>query len=226
MNVHNFRCQKFFLRKVELGENIAKNQALMENVFMMTVCIELRIPLFLIGKPGSSKSLAKTIVANAMQGRSSHSDFFKQLKEVQMVSFQCSPLSVSEGIVATFRQCALYQKDKNLDKFASVVVLDEVGLAEDSPKMPLKALHPLLEDGCIGNDVPEPHKKHFVRDLDIPDPLNPREVLYRGRTNDRRLYCEEGDMRYVDVCSLYPYVLKHRPFPLGHPEIITDEFQE
>ena len=31
-----------------------------------------------------------------------------------------------------------------------MVVLDEVGLAEDSPKMPLKALHPLLEDGTDG----------------------------------------------------------------------------
>ncbi|XP_062570462.1 uncharacterized protein LOC134232499 [Saccostrea cucullata] len=68
--------------------------------------------------------------------------------------------------------------------------------------------------------------QHFVRDLDIPDPLNPREALYGGRTNATRLYCEEGDMRYVDVCSLYPYVLKHRPFPVGHPEIITDEFQD
>ena len=29
----------------------------------------------------------------------------------------------------------------------SVVVLDEVGLAEDSPSLPLKTLHPLLEDG-------------------------------------------------------------------------------
>ena len=32
----------------------------------------------------------------------------------------------------------------------SVVVLDEVGLAEDSPNLPLKALHPLLEDGTEG----------------------------------------------------------------------------
>ena len=28
-----------------------------------------------------------------------------------------------------------------------MVVLDEIGLAEDSPLMPLKTLHPLLEDG-------------------------------------------------------------------------------
>ena len=34
----------------------------------------------------------------------------------------------------------------------SVVVLDEVGLAEDSPNLPLKVLHPLLEDGTEGAD--------------------------------------------------------------------------
>ena len=32
------------------------------------------------------------------------------------------------------------------------MVLDEVGLAEDSPKMPLKTLHPLLEDGNENDD--------------------------------------------------------------------------
>lgn len=52
--------------------------------------------------------------------------------------------------MATFRQCSELQERKNAetmsDRFASVVVLDEVGLAEDSPKMPLKTLHPLLED--------------------------------------------------------------------------------
>lgn len=55
-----------------------------------------------------------------------------------MVSFQCSPLSRADGIIGTFNQCAEFQKDKDLNKFVSVVVLDEVGLAEDSPRMPLK----------------------------------------------------------------------------------------
>ena len=49
---------------------------------MMVVCIDLRIPLFLVGKPGSSKSLAKTVVADAMQGDSSTSDLFRLLKQV------------------------------------------------------------------------------------------------------------------------------------------------
>lgn len=55
-----------------------------------------------------------------------------------MVSFQCSPLSRPEGIIDTFRQCAQFQKDVDLKRNVSVVVLDEVGLAEDSTKMPLK----------------------------------------------------------------------------------------
>ena len=71
-----------FLDSVELAPNIAKNQALKENVFMMIVCIELRIPMFLVGKPGSSKSLAKTIVADAMQGNAAHNDLFKNYKQV------------------------------------------------------------------------------------------------------------------------------------------------
>ncbi|CAG2212297.1 RNF213 [Mytilus edulis] len=45
---------------------------------------------------------------------------------VQMVSYQCSPLSVPEGIIGAFRQCAAYQMDKDLNRFVSVVVLDEV----------------------------------------------------------------------------------------------------
>ena len=65
-----------------LGRNIAKNAALRENVFMMTICIELRIPLFLVGKPGSSKSLAKSIVATSMRGKASRKDLLKHFKEV------------------------------------------------------------------------------------------------------------------------------------------------
>ena len=79
-----YRCQSMFLRQMKLGPNIASNAALRENVFMMVVCIELRIPLFLVGKPGSSKSLAKSIVADSMQGRTSHSRFLKELKQVHI----------------------------------------------------------------------------------------------------------------------------------------------
>ncbi|KAM9843458.1 E3 ubiquitin-protein ligase rnf213-alpha-like [Aulostomus maculatus] len=150
--------QDLLLSGVPMGDTIARNSALKENVFMMVLCIELRIPLFLVGKPGSSKSLSKTLVADAMQGQASHSDLYKKLKQIHLVSFQCSPHSTPEGIINTFKQCGRFQEGKNLNEYISVVVLDEIGLAEDSPKMPLKTLHPLLEEGCIDDD-PLPHKK-------------------------------------------------------------------
>lgn len=84
------RCQDVFLENVSLDKNIAKNKALKENVFMMVVSIELRIPLFLVGKPGSSKSLAKTIVADIMQGTSSVSQMFRNFKQVFIISFYLS----------------------------------------------------------------------------------------------------------------------------------------
>lgn len=60
------------------------------------------------------------------------------LLQTYMVSFQCSRHATPAGIVGVFNHCANFQKDVDLDNFVSVVVLDEVGLAEDSENMPLK----------------------------------------------------------------------------------------
>ena len=73
--------------KSNIPSNIARNVALKENVFMMLVCIELKIPLFVIGKPGSSKSLAKSIVENSMQGVSSSNKLCKKLKQVSVLLY-------------------------------------------------------------------------------------------------------------------------------------------
>ena len=69
---------------MQLDMNTAKNVALRENVFMMAICIELRIPLFLVGKPGSSKSLAKSIVAKSMLGQGSQTELLKSFKQVKV----------------------------------------------------------------------------------------------------------------------------------------------
>ena len=110
-----FWCQEVFFDAIDLqcttiDRKIARNQALKENIFMMVVCIDLRIPLFLVGKPGSSKSLAKTIVSGVMRGCNSAGDLFKVLSHAHMLSFQCSPLSTADGIIRTFQQCAQLQQ--------------------------------------------------------------------------------------------------------------------
>ena len=60
------------------------------------------------------------------------------------------------------------------------------------------------------------------------DPIAPREALFGGRVNAVRLYHEvdessSQEIKYADVCSLYPYVNKYKPYPLGHPEILSCE---
>ena len=79
-----YRYQLELLNCMQLHANIARNAALRENVFMMVVCIELRIPLFLVGKPGSSKSLAKSIISDSMHGEDNEStnNFLKKFKKV------------------------------------------------------------------------------------------------------------------------------------------------
>lgn len=57
-----------------------------------------------------------------------------------MVTYQCSAHSTSTGIQDVFKLAARYQP-RNVERkedFISVVVLDEVGLAEASEHMPLK----------------------------------------------------------------------------------------
>ena len=78
---------------------IAKNTALRENVFIMVVCIELRIPLFLIGKPGSSKSLARIIVQTSMIGINAKTEFTRRLKQV-IFPFKFHVISIKSSHMA------------------------------------------------------------------------------------------------------------------------------
>ena len=149
-DVYTLRCQEVLLDNMRLGENIAKNAALRENVFMMAICIELRIPLFIVGKSGSSKSLARAVIHASMRGKSSCSNLLKDFKDVDMFSYQCSQLSTPESVIEVFNTAKRFQNTQDTKSYVAVVVLDEVGLAEDSPNLPLKALHPLLEDGTEG----------------------------------------------------------------------------
>ncbi|CAF0824304.1 unnamed protein product, partial [Brachionus calyciflorus] len=166
------KCYEIFLDEIHLPDAIARNQALKENIFMMLICIELKIPLFIIGKPGSSKSLSKTLISQKMQGSDrNNSTILKNFKEAHLITFQCSPLSTSEMILNTFRYCAKYQLERrnDLDRYTSVIVLDEIGLAEASTSMPLKTLHPLLEDGVHFEDNDE---KEFMKKINENNRLN------------------------------------------------------
>ena len=75
-----------------------------------------------------------------------------------MFSYQCSQLSTPESFIDVFKSVERFQARLDVRQYVSVVVLDEVGLAEDSPSLPLKALHPLLEDGTEGSGKDHQHQ--------------------------------------------------------------------
>ena len=139
------------LNRMDLPEGIAKNTALRENVFVIFVCILNRIPVFVVGKPGCSKSLSMQLIRSNLRGKDSLDPFFKMLPQLYCVSFQGSESSTSDGIIKVFDKANNYQKH-NSDDVMSVVILDEIGLAEISKFNPLKVLHSLLEP----EDKPHP----------------------------------------------------------------------
>ena len=60
------------------------------------------------------------------------------------------------------------------------------------------------------------------------DPIDPREALSGGRCNAIKIAydVEENsnkEIKYIDICSLYPYVCKHKSYPVGQPKILTTE---
>nr|XP_046478631.1 uncharacterized protein LOC124217268 [Neodiprion pinetum] len=62
--------------------------------------------------------------------------------------------------------------------------------------------------------------------------LNPRNAFYGGQTGNASRYYEVKtdatgnayeEIRYVDVCSLYPFICKNERFPVGHPTVYVGE---
>ena len=134
-----------YLDRMELPSGTARNAALRENVFVMLVCILNRIPIFVVGKPGCSKSLSVQLIRSNLRGRDSRDPLFREFPQLYVVSYQGSESSTSKGIEKVFEKAHNYKSHN--ENVLPVVLLDEVGLAENSKYNPLKVLHSLLEPG-------------------------------------------------------------------------------
>ncbi|CAB4390856.1 unnamed protein product [Rhizophagus irregularis] len=138
--------QEDYISRMQCPPNTVNNEALLENVLVMIVCILTRIPLFLIGAPGSSKSFAIRLISSNLRGSDSNDKYFRKLPQIYLIPHQGSSSSTSDGIIKVFDKANKYQETtSNQFPVISVVLLDEVGLAEASPFNPLKVLYSLLE---------------------------------------------------------------------------------
>ena len=126
-----------------MKKGIAKNRALLENLFTIFACVNAKIPLFIVGKPGCSKSLSVQLLFGAMKGDASDNILFKSLPKLYINSFQGSLGSTSKGVLNIFKKARLLLKNNNnnLDKIISMIYFYEMGLAEHSPNNPLKVIY-------------------------------------------------------------------------------------
>ena len=139
--------KKKFCENIKVEKGVAMNQALEENIFVLLICILNKIPVFLVGKPGSSKTLTLQVIASNLQGKQSENEFWKKFPSIHIFQYQCSPMSDSYSIQHQFDIAVRYQQ--HATDCITILLLDEVGLAEHSPDMPLKVLHTMLIEPSI-----------------------------------------------------------------------------
>ena len=80
-------------------------------------------------------------------------------------------------------------------------------------------------DEELGKD---PEMKAYFKSIFIPEPMDPRDALYGGRTNATKLYhkFKNGEKGlYSDYNSLYPATCAFDAFPIGHATQITENFE-
>ena len=87
---------------LNLDRGIAKNRALLDNVFTLFVCLNNKIPVFICGKAGCSKSLSFSLLFEAMKGEYSKNDLFKKYPSLYVTSYQGSLTSSSSEITTIF----------------------------------------------------------------------------------------------------------------------------
>ena len=151
-------CKKeteFITEKVLEGRiGFAKNKGLCENIFSEFICVLLKEPLIICGKPGSSKSLSVRLLLNGMKGKKSKIEFFKQFPEVIPSFYQCSLTSTSENLEKVFinSKNRLEKNKDNKYNMISLIFMDELGIADESANNPLKLLHSLMDDNSLEKD--------------------------------------------------------------------------
>ena len=138
----------FIANNIDIPEGIAKNNALLENLFALFVCINNKIPLFIVGKPGCSKSLSVEYILKSMRGDFTKNTFFKHFPNLMCTRYQGSLCSQSEDVINIFKKAenSLKKiKKEDLKRNISMIYFDEMGLAEHSKFNPLKTIHAKLE---------------------------------------------------------------------------------
>ena len=151
-----------------IPSDTSQNQAFEENFITLLACYSMKIPLIIVGAPGTSKTLSTNMLLQSLDGNKEQYALLKDCEEAESIYFGGSQTSTSEAVETLFDRADnfLNAEKKRRQEFeirvkaqpttgvkkalvysnkAPVIFFDELGLAELSPHNPLKVMHSRLE---------------------------------------------------------------------------------
>ena len=215
--------QRWYIDGVELPPNIAKTEALMENVFATIACTMTRTPLIIVGDPGSSKTLSFNIVAANLKGKESKIKIYRDTDiflSLYTHFYQCSRRTTSKEVEKTFKKAINRQRSltKSRLPIRCVVFMDEAGLPEEKLES-LKVLHYYLDEQevsfvAISNHIFDASKTNRAVSLFRPKPtgqelhqLAKASIFPEKQVNEEKEKEEEKLLNHF--CNSYSRVVQH-----------------
>ena len=123
--------EDFVLDKIELDKGLGNNRSLKENVFLLFLSLGTTIPLIIIGKPGSGKSLSSHLIYKSMKGKYSTNKFFQFYPSIIQSYFQGSTSAKPEDVENIFRiaegKLESFKRQNLEDLPVSMLLFDELG---------------------------------------------------------------------------------------------------
>ncbi|CAI2172422.1 14093_t:CDS:2 [Funneliformis geosporum] len=113
--------QEYYFSRMRCPPNVAKIEVLLENILVLIVCILTKIPVFVIGETGLSKSLAVRLISSNLRGPESSDDYFKTLPKCILVMDEKKLTSANQSLLNRFEKQRLTIGDVLIDRQQSLV---------------------------------------------------------------------------------------------------------
>jgi hypothetical protein len=137
-------------------DDISDNRPVRENLFIVINCLIAKVPLFICGRPGTSKTVSILIAKKLFEVSSQEKEqsaLFKQLPQAEFFQIWGSKEMSAEQVQRHFDKTRAYSKsyakrrkeDPKLPEKLFIVYFEEMGRADTNENNPLKVMHPLLE---------------------------------------------------------------------------------
>ena len=153
----------FIIKDFDIDDGIAINQALKENSFAVLCSVCTNSTLFIVGRPGSTKSRTLELLCSSTENitaKGNKSFLYHLGIIIQKHVIQCSPYTTAHHVHSNALKAARAQiaakKLQNLNniKRINVLVLEEVGATINSIHNPLMSLHGMIDHGIeVDNEL-------------------------------------------------------------------------